>query len=100
MLTRLAKHGCGARRDVGVGVDLPVRMMQRHTNRFSVVFKAEDLFDALHLFQDLRAIRPRFNDRAHTLWAHLYKVFFKFRAETNDLTASRSRSCLPDFFTI
>ena len=54
-----------ARRDVRVGVDLSVRVVQRHADRFAAVLERKDLLDAGQRGQRGRPVRPGFHDRAH-----------------------------------
>ena len=54
-----------ARRDVRVGVDLSVRVVQRHADRFAAVLERKDLLDAGQRRQRGRPVRPGFHHCAH-----------------------------------
>ena len=64
MFACLPQHGGGPRREVGVAVDLAVRMGQRHPDLLAAVLEAEHLLDAGHGHQVGGAVPPRLDDQA------------------------------------
>ena len=60
----LRQQLAGARRDVRVGVDLPVRVVQGHPDLLAAVLEAEDLLHLVDRGQRSGAVRPRVDDGA------------------------------------
>ena len=63
MLARLLQHGGGPRRQIGIAVDLTVRMGQRHPDLLAAVLEAEHLLDARCGHQVGGAMPPRLDDQ-------------------------------------
>ena len=64
MFACLAQHDGGSRREVGIAVDLTVRMGQRHPDLLAAVLEAEHLLDAGRGHQVGGAVPPRLDDQA------------------------------------
>src|SRR5690606_35778583 len=79
---------CRAWRDEGVGVDLAVRMPERHPDRLAAVLEGENLGDAGQRRELARAMRPGLDDgtdAAHALGAERAG---RLGAEAHDLAAT------------
>jgi hypothetical protein len=58
------EESLGARRHIGVGVDLAVGVPERHADLLPAILEREDLLDAGQRRQRGRALRPRLDHRA------------------------------------
>ena len=61
----LVEEACGARRDVGVGVDLAVGVVQGDADGLAPILEREDLLHPGQRRERGRAIGPRLDDGAH-----------------------------------
>ncbi|GMA95924.1 hypothetical protein GCM10025881_27480 [Pseudolysinimonas kribbensis] len=77
-----------ARGDIGIGVDLPVRMVQGDADRLPAVLEREDLLDALQCRQRGRALGPRLDDGARATRGLRRERPRRLGAEAHDLAAS------------
>ncbi len=78
----------GARRDVGVGVDLPVRVLQGDADRLAAVLEREHLLDAGHRRELGGAVRPRLDDGAGAAGAEAAERAFVLGTEADHFAAA------------
>ena len=79
------EHLLGPRGDERVGVDLPVRVGQRHPDLLAVVLEREDLLDPLDPRQLRRPLGPHVDDEAGALGAELGEHAVVLAGEADDL---------------
>ncbi len=86
-----------ARRDVGVGVDLPVRVGERDADRLAAVLEREDLLDAGQRRQCGGAVGPGLDDRARPGRGERAERAGVLGAEAHDLAPpdARARAAQP-----
>ncbi len=77
----------GARRHVGVAVDLAVRVVQGHADRLAAILEGEHLRNARQRAEELGAVRPRLDHRARAGDCLRAERSLVLRAEADDLTA-------------
>ena len=81
-------HALAARCDVGVGVDLAVRVVQGDADRLAAVLEREHLLDPGQLRERVGALRPGFDHGAGTGDREAAERALGGRAETDDLAAA------------
>ncbi len=91
VLARLVEQRAGARRDVRVAVDLPVRVVQRDADLLPAVLEAEDLLDAGLCPERGGAVGPRVDDRADALRRERAERRAVVAREAHDLAPARGR---------